>query len=219
MRVAGVDEAGRGCAIGPLVIAGVLFDEKKIPILREIGVKDSKRLSAKKRRYLVEEIKELAIDYEVIEIQPRVIDKVVLRGKPLRRLNYLETMIMAKVIRELNPDLAHVDSPDVNPQRCIEQIQSVVNFKIKIICEPKADEKYPSTSAASIVAKVTRDQRILELREKFGDFNSGYTSDKKTQKFIENYFSENKECPDYIRASWKTVQRHMKHFKQMKLSP
>jgi ribonuclease HII len=219
MRVAGVDEAGRGCAIGPLVIAGVLFDEKKIPILREIGVKDSKRLSAKKRRYLVEEIKELAIDYEVIEIQPRVIDKVVLRGKPLRRLNYLETMIMAKVIRELNPDLAHVDSPDVNPQRCIEQIQSVVNFKIKIICESKADEKYPSTSAASIVAKVTRDQRILELREKFGDFNSGYTSDKKTQKFIENYFSENKECPDYIRASWKTVQRHMKHFKQMKLSP
>jgi ribonuclease HII len=219
MRVAGVDEAGRGCVIGPLVIAGVLFDEKKIPILREIGVKDSKRLSAKKRRGLVEKIKELAIDYKVIEIQPRVIDKVVFRGKPLRRLNYLETMIMAKVIRKLNPDLAHVDPPDVNPQRCIEQIQSVVNFKIKIICEPKADEKYPSTSAASIVAKVTRDQRILELREKFGDFNSGYTSDKKTQKFIENYFSENKECPDYIRASWETVQRHMKPFKQMKLSP
>ena len=61
MRVAGIDEAGRGCAIGPLVIAGVLFDEKKLPILREIGVKDSKMLSAKKRRDLVEKIKDLAL--------------------------------------------------------------------------------------------------------------------------------------------------------------
>jgi ribonuclease HII len=219
MRVAGVDEAGRGCAIGPLVIAGVLFEEETLPILREIGVKDSKKLSAKKRTTLAEEIKEIAIDYKVFELKPWVIDKVVFRSQPLRRLNYLETMIMAKIVRELEPDIVHIDPPDVNSQRCAEQIQSVIKYKLDIVCEPKADDKYPSTGAASIIAKVIRDQRIAELREKHGDFNSGYASDKKTQRFIEDYFSENKECPDFIRASWKTVQRHMQPFKQMRLTP
>jgi ribonuclease HII len=210
MRVAGVDEAGRGCAIGPLVIAGALFEEETLPKLREIWVKDSKKLSAKKREKLVEEIKELAIDYKLFELEPWAIDHVVFRSVPLRRLNYLETMIMARIIRELHPDEVHVDPADVDHNRCAVQIQSVINYHIDIKCEPKADAKYPATGAASIIAKVTRDQRIKELREKHGNFNSGYASDKKTQKFIADYFSKNKECPDFIRASWSTVQRHVK---------
>ncbi|MFC1802985.1 ribonuclease HII [Thermoproteota archaeon] len=219
MRIAGVDEAGRGCVIGPLVIAGVLFDEETLPTLREIGVKDSKKLTAKKRKTLSEEIKELALEYSIFEIQPRAIDNVVFRSVPLRRLNYLETMIMAKLIRDLEPDEAHVDTADVNSQRCIDQIKSVIKYPVEIKCEPKADAKYPATGAASIIAKVTRDQRIEKLREKYGDFNSGYASDKKTQRFIAEYFSENKECPDFIRASWSTVQRYMKQIKQTKLTP
>ena len=214
-----MDEAGRGCAIGPLVIAGALFEEETLPKLLEIGVKDSKKLTAKKREKLVEEIKELAIDYNVFEIQPWAIDHVVLRSVPLRRLNYLETMIMAKLIRDLHPDVAHVDPTDVDHHRCAEQIQSVINYKINIKCEPKADSKYPATGAASIIAKVTRDQRVSELREKHGDFNSGYSSDQQTQRFIAEYFQKNKECPDFIRASWSTVQRHMKPFKETKLTP
>ena len=219
MRVAGVDEAGRGCAIGPLVVAAAVFKEETLPTLREIGVKDSKKVSAKKREKLVVEIKELALDYRIFEIQPRVIDKVVFRSIPLRRLNYLETMVMAKLIRELKPDLVHMDPPDVDNQRCAEQLQSVIKYKMQVICEPKADQKYVSTGAASIIAKVRRDQRIKELRELHGDFNSGYSSDTKTQRFIEEYFSTNKECPDYMRASWSTVQKYMKPFKQMKLGP
>jgi ribonuclease HII len=219
MKVAGVDEAGRGSAIGPLVIAAVLFEEKKLPNLSKIGVKDSKKLTAKKREKLAIEIKKQALDYRLFEIQPRTIDNVVLRSKPLRRLNYLETMVMAKLIRELDPDIIQMDPPDVDSKRCAQQIQSVIKKRLKIICEPKADEKYSSTGAASILAKVTRDQRILELHKIYGDFNSGYPSDKKTQKFIKEYFAENNECPDYIRASWITIQRHIKPFKQMKLTP
>jgi ribonuclease HII len=218
VRIAGIDEAGRGSVIGPLVIAGVLFDEKTIPLLKEIGVKDSKKLTATKRNKLVLLIKDLAIEHSVFEIQPRVIDQVVFRSVPLRRLNYLETMIMAKLIRELEPDEAHVDPADVNSKRCIEQIQSVINYHVNIKCEPRADSIYPATGAASIIAKVTRDQRIKELREKYGDFNSGYTSDKKTQRFIEKYFTVNKECPDYMRASWSTIQKYLKPFKQTKLT-
>jgi len=128
-------------------------------------------------------------------------------------------MVMAKLIRELKPDLVHMDPPDVDNQRCAEQLQSVIKYKMQVICEPKADQKYVSTGAASIIAKVRRDQRIKKLRELHGDFNSGYSSDKKTQRFIEEYFSTNKECPYYMRASWSTVQKYMKHFKQMKLGP
>lgn len=219
MRVAGVDEAGRGCAIGPLVIAAVLFEKESIPLLKELGVKDSKKLSPKKREKLSIEIKKHALDYRIFEIPPKVIDKVVFRSQPLRRLNYLETMIMAKLIRELKPDIAHMDTPDVDNQRCAEQVKSVIRYSVEVICEPRADAKYTSVGAASILAKVTRDQRIKELQEIHGDFNSGYASDRKTQDFIEEYFSNNKECPDFMRASWATVQRHLKPFKQMKLAP
>jgi ribonuclease HII len=219
MRVAGVDEAGRGCAIGPLVIAAALFEEETLPRLKEMGVKDSKKISPKKREKLAAEIKKHALDYRVFELQPKIIDKVVFRSQPLRRLNYLETMVMARLIRELKPDIVHMDPPDVDNLRCAEQVKSVIRYKLEVICEPRADDKYTSTGAASILAKVTRDQRIKELREKHGDFNSGYASDRKTQKFIEEYFSQNKECPDYMRASWATVQRHLKPFKQMKLTP
>jgi len=210
MTIAGVDEAGRGCVIGPLVIAGVLFDDEIVRSLREIGVRDSKRLSVKKRGRLSEEIKELALDYRFFELSPRTIDKVVFRNVPLRRLNYLETMAMAWVIRELEPGEAHVDPCDVVSERCIHQIKGVLSFDLNIKCEPRADAKYPATGAASILAKVQRDSRIEALKELHGDFNSGYPSDWKTQNFIRDYFSENNECPDFIRGSWSTVLRHMR---------
>jgi ribonuclease HII len=209
MRVAGVDEAGRGCVIGPLVVAGALFDEDAIPLLAEMGVRDSKRLTKKKRVSLDEQIKALAINYHYFEISPKVIDRVVFRGQPLRRLNYLETMVMAYVLRKLKPDKAYVDTCDVDSNRVARQIRSVIAFDVDITCEPKADDRYPVTSAASILAKVRRDTVIDELKKKYGDFNSGYASDKKTQAFIDEWFKHNKECPCFIRKSWATTQRRL----------
>ncbi len=210
MTIAGVDEAGRGCVIGPLVIAGVLFDDDVVGSLREIGVKDSKKLSAKKRVKLSAEIKELALGYRFFELSPKTIDKVVFRNVPLRRLNYLETMAMAWIIRELKPGEAHVDPCDVVSERVVSQIKDVLPFDLVIRCEPKADAKYPATGAASILAKVRRDSRIEALRELHGDFNSGYPSDWRTQNFIRDYFSENQKCPVYMRESWSTIQKYMR---------
>jgi len=210
MTIAGVDEAGRGCVIGPLVIAGVLFDDEVVGSLRAIGVKDSKKLSAKKRVALSAEIKELALGHRFFELSPRTIDKVVFRNVPLRRLNYLQTMAMAWIIRELEPEEAHVDPCDVVSERVVSQIKGVLPFDLIIRCEPRADAKYPATGAASILAKVRRDSRIEALRELYGDFNSGYPSDWRTQNFLRDYFSENIECPDFIRESWITVQKYMR---------
>ena len=204
MLVAGVDEAGRGSVIGPLVVAGMLFEETQVPLLGELGVKDSKRLAPKERERILKQLEKVAIRQVVFKIPPAAIDKVVFGRVEGKSLNYLETMVMARVIRELRPDLVYLDPPGAGDQRYVSQIQMVLGFHPKIICEAKADTKFPPTSAASILAKVTRDQCVAELRERFGDFNSGYPSDWKTRRFLEEYLRNGGE-EGFIRYSWKTV--------------
>ncbi|MFB0558644.1 MAG: ribonuclease HII [Candidatus Bathyarchaeia archaeon] len=206
-KVAGVDEAGRGCAIGPLVVAGVLFDEGRLDELESLGVKDSKQLSPKRRVVLASEIKSMASRWYAFDLQPRAIDIVVNRGVKLRKLNYLEAMAMAKVIRELRPDRVYVDPADVVVDRFVGQILRVLPFRPKVVSEKKADIKFPIVSAASILAKVRRDRLVAEFRERYGDFGSGYCSDRKTIGFLESWFRENDACPPFIRSSWATVRR------------
>jgi ribonuclease HII len=207
VTVAGVDEAGRGCAIGPLVVAGVVFEEDRLPDLKPLGVKDSKRLSPKKREELVVEIENLAADWSYFELHPEAIDLVVNRSVKFRRLNYLEAMAMAKVIRDLGPDKAFVDPADVVIERFIGQILRVLRVKPIVISEIHADAKFPAVSAASILAKVRRDRETKKLRERYGDFGSGYCSDRKTVAFLESWFTDNDTCPPFIRGSWSTVRR------------
>jgi ribonuclease HII len=206
-NMAGVDDAGRGCVIGPLVIAGVLIDENKIIELRSMGVRDSKKLSSKKRETLAPNIKELATKCSYFELSPLVIDRVVERNRKLRKLNYLEAMAMARVIRDLRPQRVYVDPSDVIPERYAEQIIRVLPFRVEMVCEHHADEKYVVVSAASILAKVRRDRIVAELRIKHGDFGSGYPSDVKTITFLEAWFREREGCPQFIRSSWSTVKR------------
>jgi len=207
MRIAGVDDAGRGCAIGPLVIAGVLLDESRVEELRIIGVKDSKQLSPKKREGLAPEIEDIASRHAFFELAPWAIDHVVKHNKKLRKLNYLEAMAMAKVIRDLRPDRAFVDPSDVVPERFAKQILRVLPEKPEMVCEHHADVKYVAVSAASILAKVRRDRIVAELRRKHGDFGSGYPHDEKTLSFLEAWFREKDWCPPFIRCSWATVER------------
>ncbi|MEM3755311.1 MAG: ribonuclease HII, partial [Candidatus Bathyarchaeia archaeon] len=184
--IAGIDDAGRGPVIGPLIIAGILIDENKISELIKIGVKDSKKLFPSLRKVLFNEIIKLVNDYAFIEITPSQIDEVVEKGKKLYKLNFLEAKAMAKVILMLKPkpEVVYVDSSDINPSRFAEQILNEIPFKIKIISEHHADENYPVVSAASILAKVKRDESIDRIKSKYGDFGSGYPQDPKTLKFL-----------------------------------
>jgi ribonuclease HII len=207
MLVAGVDDAGRGCAIGPLVIAGVLMNEDDLPTLVELGVKDSKLLSPHRREVLAPEIKRVAKKYEVVKLSPRQIDDVVINGRKLRRLNWLEAQTMARVIETLLPDKAYVDASDVLEERFKADILDCLPFGIPIVSEHKADRTYPIVSAASIVAKVERDREIVELAKVYGDFGSGYPSDPRTISFLRQCLRKTKEYPDFVRKSWKPVKR------------
>jgi ribonuclease HII len=205
--VAGVDEAGRGCVIGPLVIAGVLFKEERIPALTRLGVKDSKLLSSKKRGVLAAEIARLAEKRIVMKLSPVEIDRAVKSGRKLHKLNRLEAQTMAMIIGALKPDEAYVDAADVLEERFKHHIQEGLPFKAKVIAKHKADRTYPVVSAASIIAKVERDKEIATLTVQYGDFGSGYLTDPKTMKFLKRWLQTHGEYPDCVRKSWKPAKQ------------
>ena len=207
MQIAGVDDAGRGPIIGPLAIAGVLLDEKDLPKLVDLGVKDSKRLSPRRREQLAAEIKELVLKYHVAMLSPAEIDRVVETGRKLHKLNRLEAQTMAKVITILKPDVAYVDASDVLADRFKYHIAENLTFRVQIISEHKADVKYPIVSAASIIAKVERDRVICELQEKYGNMGCGYATDPNTLKFLEKWIRKFGSYPDFVRKSWKPAKR------------
>ena len=207
MRIAGVDDAGRGSIIGPLAIAGVLLGEEDLLKLTALRVRDSKLLSPRRREKLAEEIKRVALKRHVVMLSPSEIDRVVIAGRRLHKLNRLEAQAMAEVIRVLRPDVAYVDASDVLADRFRRHIAEDLPFKVKIVSEHKADAKYPIVSAASIIAKVERDRAISALREKYGNVGSGYATDTKTLEFLENWIQSSGSYPDFVRKSWKTAKR------------
>ncbi len=207
MLISGVDDAGRGSVIGPLAIAGISLEEKDLPKLVDLGVKDSKLLSPKKREELSYQIRELAIQYHTVLLSPAEIDRVVETGKRLHKLNRLEAHAMARVIAVLKPDIVYVDASDVLPDRFKNHIAENLSFSLEIISEHKADLKYPIVSAASILAKVERDRMLSQLQKKYGNLGCGYPSDSNTIKFLECWIRKFGSYPDFVRKSWKPAKR------------
>ena len=201
MQICGVDDAGRGSMIGPLVIAGIRIEKKNISKLRKLGVRDSKKLSSKKRDILYKEILKIVDSYHVIRIPPRTIDKYVFE----HNLNHLEAKKMAEVISNLNPDISYVDSCDVNAARFGREI-SDLSKKSKVKSYHYADSRFVVVSAASIIAKVSRDRSIMRLN-KTTNLGSGYPSDKKSVNYVKKVVSSKKSLPTSIRKSWKPVQK------------
>lgn len=200
-KILGIDEAGRGPVIGPLIIAGVMVeegDEKKFK-----GVKDSKLLSHKKRIEFAKIIKENS-DYEIISVYPEEIDSA-LNSLNLN-LNWLEAHKQAEIINKLNPDIAIIDCPSVNPQAYENYLKKLLNNKkIKLIIEHKADVNYPVCSAASILAKVKREDEMDLIKKKYGDTGAGYPADPKTKLFLKNKGSTH---PEIFRKTWATYKKY-----------
>ena len=196
-----MDDAGRGSMLGPLVIAGISITKKNIRKLSLLGVKDSKQLSPKHREKLYKKIIELADNYYVVRIPPRSIDA----SAKEHNLNQLEAKYMAKVISKLNSDTSYVDSCDVNPKRFGMEISKLSNSK-KVKSYHHADTKFVVVSAASIIAKVSRDRSIARLRKNH-DLGSGYPSDSSTVNFVRSYYEKHGTLPTFVRKSWKPTQK------------
>jgi ribonuclease HII len=217
LRVVGIDEAGRGAVLGPLVLCGLLIDEKDEEKLKKLGVKDSKQLTPKRREELAPKIEEIGSNIVIIRVPSSKIDANRKRGI---NLNQIEAIKMAEIINLLEPDKAIVDAPSYNTNKFKDYLFSKIeNKKLKLVSENYADETYPVVSAASIIAKVNRDEAIQELKNKVGeDFGVGYPHDPKTIGFIKKLVEKNHGMlPDYIRHTWDTVERIKNEYSQLRI--
>lgn len=201
--IAGLDEAGRGPVLGPMVLCGVLLNERTIEELKAAGVKDSKLLTPRRREILSKKICEQAAKCELIEISAAEIDS----GREKINLNEIEAMKFAEIIDKLKPKLAYVDSTDPRPAKFKERLERYLKGKTELVVENAADRNYTVVAAASVVAKVRRDARIEELRREYGDIGSGYTSDPRTIEFLKRWVRKEGSLPPFTRKSWETAQR------------
>lgn len=204
--ITGIDEAGRGPVIGPMVMAGVIIDEENIKHLQDLGVKDSKKIKPEKREELFEKIISVVDDYFIVSLSCEEIDSNL--SQEDMNLNWLEADTQAKILERLNPKKAYIDCPSNNPTGFSNYLKQKVNTDCELIVEHSADDKYPVCSAASILAKVTRDREINKLKEEHGDFGSGYPADPKTKTFIR----ENHQLPIYRKcwSTWKRIEQEKK---------
>lgn len=196
----GLDEAGRGSVMGPLVVGAVWVDDDGI--LSEIGVRDSKKLTPRIRERMYDEIVENASAWCVVQITADEIDA----KRKEESLNAIELEMFAKAASSNPCDIAYADCPDVNEARFARELKAIADVP-HIIAKHKADDMYPSVSAASIVAKVTRDRAIEDLHREFGDFGSGYPSDHYTMDFISDWMQKNGCPPPHTRRSWEPVRQ------------
>ncbi len=210
----GIDEAGRGPIIGPMVMAGVIVDEEGSESLRSIGVKDSKLLSIGRMRKLFDKITGISTKYKIVIIPPAEIDAA-LESDTLN-LNWLEAHKSADIINSLKPQKAIIDSPSnnvVNYKRFLMKL--LENKSIEVFVEHKADLNHIECGAASILAKVTRENQIEELKKKIGeDFGSGYLTDPKTTAFLEKNYEKHHEI---FRKTWMPYKRAAGNKTQSKL--
>ncbi len=203
MKVAGIDEAGRGSVIGPLVVCGVAVEEEREKYLERLKLRDSKKLSPKRRIILARKIRKIA-EFCPVKITAQDID--LLRSKDVN-LNEIEKIAIKKIIGELEPDKVIIDSMDVKPERLKFEVEGY-RENLEVVSEHKADDKYTLVSAASIVAKVERDKAIANLRKEFPNIGSGYPSDPTTIAFLKEIPYD--EMPDFVRRSWSTVSKMKK---------
>jgi len=216
----GVDDAGRGPVIGPMILAGVLTNSEQERELKKLGVKDSKQLTPKRREFLAKKIKEIIIAYELVIIQPDEIEKKQAEGI---KLNEVEAIACAKIINKLNKEDEKIkivlDCPSTSLVKwkdyLVTKIKELSNLEIS--CEHKADQNHVAVSAASILAKSQREKEMDKLKEKYGsEIGSGYTSDPATQRFLQKY--ADKYSKDGIfRKTWVTWKKASKDLGQRKL--
>jgi ribonuclease HII len=193
-----VDEAGKGSVLGPMVIAAVGVSSDKV--FAEVEVADSKRLSPMVRERLYSTIRK-RFRVATIRIDAHEIDEI----RTGMTMNACVARAHAQVIDRLSPSVAYVDACDVNAFRYAEMVKYHLEKECEIVSEHYADQNYKVVSAASIVAKVTRDRAITMFSKKYGEIGSGYPSDPVTIAYLSAYIDEHKCPPPIARKSWKTV--------------
>lgn len=216
MNVLGLDEAGRGSVVGPLVVAGVLMKDVDSKTLKNMGVKDSKLLNKKTREDFFPKIKKIAVNYKIIIVDSKEIDQ---RFSVNTNLNQLEAIKFSEIINELKPDIAVIDCPTRNTEKFRLYMKKFIESDCELKCENFADKNHIEVGAASILAKVTRDREIKKIEKEIGEeIGAGYPSDPVTLKFVEKTLKNKDWLNKYVRKTWLTFQRIKEEKEQKTIS-
>ncbi len=196
--IAGIDEAGRGPVLGPLVICCATCSRDDTKLLRKFASKDSKQLTPNQRDELFAELKKFCT-FKFTEITASELNHLMDKMS----LNDIEAKAMADLIKKSGDCDVMIDMPDRYSWTFRKRMEK---FGVKRFeAEHKADEKHPIVAAASICAKVMRDKKIAEIKASTMDFGSGYPSDPKTRAALRDKETLAILKP-YIRDKWKTLE-------------
>ncbi len=187
-----------------MIICGVTFRTDLYSELNKEGVKDSKKIKPKRRKELDKFLREKVERVEIVEFEASDIDRFRNNGI---NLNQIEEIGFSKILNQLSPQKAFIDSASANANEFSKNLKERIEKNIKLIVEHKADENRLPVSAASIIAKVRRDERINQLKEKYGETGSGYPGDDYTIRFLKKWIKKNEKLPECTRKTWKTVER------------
>jgi len=202
-RIVGVDEAGRGSFLGPLVVGGFAVTSERVDELRAAGARDSKELSPSAREAAYTRLRALG-EVRSIALLPAEIDRAVAQ----QQLNELEAIAFGRLVRSLRATEARVDACDPNERRFGRRVALHAEITVRVLARHPADRDDPVVGAASIVAKVRRDRAIARLAARLGvRIGSGYPSDEETVTFVRAWLASHSEHPDWLRRSWSTMKR------------
>ncbi|KAK9899733.1 ribonuclease H2 subunit A [Cystobasidium minutum MCA 4210] len=220
--ILGIDEAGRGPVLGPQVYGCVACPATASDDLKALGFADSKALSEAQRGNLMVEIlsgkaRATGLQYALRVMHPRDISAGMLQ-RTNYSLNAQSQDVTVQLIRDFldrNYPITHVYVDPVGPHEVYEAKLKAIFPTLDFTVIPKADAIFPVVSAASIVAKVTRDvfMEVWTFNEQEGqlnfssEFGSGYPSDPKTVAWLEKHFDPLFGYPSIARQSWGTIRQ------------
>ena len=211
--VVGIDEAGKGCILGPMFVGLVVWKTSELGRLAQLGVKDSKKLTDKRRRDLNAKIRAEARHTAVVSFSAH--EMYNLKKKDSLTINSMDEMLFAKALETLpeelwdaaNPKISlFLDAADVEEERFGLSVTLRLDEARRksfraVISKNHADADYPVVSAASILAKEARETWVADAHALYGDFKSGYCNPP-VLRWLEDYRRKKEKFPDICRTSW-----------------
>jgi ribonuclease HII len=198
--ILGIDEAGRGPVLGPMVIAIVQWNRsvKEAADHRDIPLEDSKNLTESQRQQAATFLKE-RVNFRICSVPAWTL------SLPEESIPQIEAKVIENMLSTLTGNRVYSDALGSGEQahQWIKNAWPDRSFTF----ESGADDRYEWVSAASILAKTARDEAIEELKNEWGDLGSGYPSDPSTRSWLKEWKATDQKWPSFVRTKWSTLDR------------
>lgn len=182
-----------------MAVGGIWVPAERVSELGDLGARDSKELSREQRAEILARLQEVAVHWQVVLVPPERIDE--------ENLTSLELEALAELIRARPADRIFLDvpAPPKGIAHFLKALEERVGRPLPLVGENRADRTYPLVGAASILAKVTRDQELEAIRAVYGDVGWGYPGEPRVKAFLTEWYRRERRFPPVVRRRWSTA--------------